>query len=96
LATEAAAALVQVAFEIDGVDRVEIHCGPDNVRSQAIPRKLGFTHEATLRRRFRIGDDQLRDTMIWSLFANSYAHSPASQAEIAAFDALGRRIVVRK
>jgi RimJ/RimL family protein N-acetyltransferase len=96
LATETAAALVQVAFEIDAMDRVEIHCGPDNVRSQSVPRKLGFAHEATLRRRFQIGEDQLRDTMIWSLFADDYAHSPAFQAEVAAFDALGRRIAAQR
>ena len=53
LATEASAALVKVAFEVDRVRRVEIHCDPRNVRSAAIPRKLGFTYEATLRQRTR-------------------------------------------
>ncbi len=49
LATEVAAALTRVAFEIDHVRRVEIHCAPDNVRSAAVPAKLGYRHEATLR-----------------------------------------------
>ena len=41
-ATEVSAALTKVAFEIDRVDRVEIRCDPENVRSAAIPAKLGF------------------------------------------------------
>lgn len=49
LATEAAAALTRVAFQAYDVNRAEIHCDPQNVRSAAVPRKLGFTHEATLR-----------------------------------------------
>jgi RimJ/RimL family protein N-acetyltransferase len=48
LATEAAAALTRVAFELCGVDRVEIRVDPANARSAAIPRRLGFAEEATL------------------------------------------------
>ena len=42
LATATAAALTEAAFQLDGVDRVEIHCDEANVRSAAIPRRLGF------------------------------------------------------
>jgi RimJ/RimL family protein N-acetyltransferase len=93
LATELTAALTKVAFEVDKVDRVEIHCGPANVRSTSVPKKLGFQHEATLRRRFVTFDGEPRDTMIWTLFAAEYPDSPASQAQIEAFDAAGRRIL---
>jgi RimJ/RimL family protein N-acetyltransferase len=91
LATEAAAALVRVAFEVHKVGRVEIHCEPANVRSAAIPKRLGFTLEATLRRRVR-PDGSERDSMIWSLFATDYGASVASQARVAAFDAAQRRL----
>ena len=37
LITESTAALTKVAFEVDGVRRVEIHCDPENIRSAAIP-----------------------------------------------------------
>jgi RimJ/RimL family protein N-acetyltransferase len=94
LATEVAAALTKVAFEIDGVNRVEIHCDPRNVRSAAIPRKLGFVHEATLRQRTVDAKGESRDTMIWTLLAHEYPTSPASSTEIEAFDAIGRRIDV--
>ena len=93
LATEAAGALTRVAFEVHGVDRVEIHNDPANMRSAAVPRKLGFTQEATLRRRTVATDGSPRDTMIWTLFASDYAASPAAQARLEAFDVIGKRIL---
>jgi RimJ/RimL family protein N-acetyltransferase len=92
-ATEVAAALTRVAFEVDEVRRVEIHCAPENVPSAAVPRKLGYTHDATLRRRLPEPDGTLRDTMIWSLFREEYPGSPAAALEVAAFDALDQRIL---
>lgn len=92
-ATEASAALTQVAFEVNGVDRVEIHCDPNNVRSAAVPRKLGFVQEAILRRRTRTADGTPRDAMIWTLLRDEYPGTPAAQAELEAFDALGKRLL---
>jgi ribosomal-protein-serine acetyltransferase len=43
LATAAAAALVQQAFRLPGVERVEIVHDELNVASGGVPRKLGFT-----------------------------------------------------
>jgi len=94
LATEVSAALTRVAFEVDQVERVEIHCARENVRSAAVPRKLGFTYEATLRRRSLANPGQApRDTMIWTLFADEYPASPAAAAQIEAFDAFGRKLI---
>ena len=92
-ATEAAAALTRVAFEVEGVERVEIHCDPHNTRSFAVPRKLGFTHDATLRRRTPTHEGVLRDSMIWSMLREELAGSPVAAAAIEAYDALGRRIL---
>jgi len=93
LATELSAALTRVAFEIDGVNRVEIHCDPGNVYSAAVPRKLGYTHEGTLRAR-SIGSDGLpSDLMIWTLFKEDYPNSPSASAQIEAYDAIGQRIL---
>jgi RimJ/RimL family protein N-acetyltransferase len=88
-ATEATAALTKVAFLIDRVARLEIHCDPNNVRSAAVPRKLGFCHEATLRHRSRTPDGQPRDTMVWTLLAHEYHTSSAAATEIEAFDVMG-------
>lgn len=92
-ATETAGALTKVAFEVDGVRRVEIHCMPSNVRSAAVPRKLGYRHEATLRQRLGAGDDQWKDDMVWSIFADEYRDSPAAELEIRAYDVLGSPIL---
>jgi RimJ/RimL family protein N-acetyltransferase len=87
LATEVSAALTRVAFEVDHVRRVEIHCDPSNLRSAAVPRKLGYVHEATLRQRLPLPTGQFRDVMIWSLLAADYPTTPAATATLQAFDA---------
>jgi RimJ/RimL family protein N-acetyltransferase len=93
LATELVAALTRVAFEVDAVRRVEIHCAPENVRSAAVPRKLGYVHEATLRARAARSDGTPRDTMIWTLLDGEYAASPAARRPAEAYDALGEQIL---
>ena len=87
LATEAAAALTRVALELCGVDRVEIRIDPANERSRAIPRRLGFTEEATLRRRLRYPEP--RDVIVYTLFAEDFPASPAAGVAIEAYDAGG-------
>ncbi len=42
-AVEMARGLTAAAFEVPGIDRVEIHHDKANVRSRAVPRALGFT-----------------------------------------------------
>ena len=59
----------------------------------AVPRKLGFCHEATLRHRTRTPAGQPRDTMVWTLLAHEYHTSPAAAAEIEAFDVMGRPLL---
>ena len=93
LATETSAALTKVAFEVNGVDRVEIHPDPKNVRSAAVPRKLGYVHEATLRQRTRNADGSPSDSMIWTLLRDEYPDSPAARAQIEAFDAVGNKLL---
>jgi RimJ/RimL family protein N-acetyltransferase len=92
-AIEVAAALTKVAFLVDRVNRVEIHCNPKNVRSAAIPRKLGFIHETTLQNRVIDVDGSMRDSMIWSMLTENFSSSPAADIEIKAFDAIGRQII---
>ena len=71
-ATEVAAALTRVGFEIEKLRRMGIHCDVDNVRSAAVPPKLGYTHEATLRRRLKSSDDRFHDEMVWTMLAEEY------------------------
>jgi RimJ/RimL family protein N-acetyltransferase len=92
-ATEATAALVRVAFEVDQVRRVEIRCDPANEASLRVPRKLGFVHEGTLRSQSRDERDNPRDTMVWGLIRSDYERTPCAKAEAAAFDAIGTRLL---
>jgi RimJ/RimL family protein N-acetyltransferase len=92
LVTETTAALVKVAFELIHLHRLEIHCDPRNEASAAIPRKLGFTHEGTLRSKTRFLDSW-SDSMVWGLLETEYPDSPSSKADIKAFDANRQQVL---
>jgi RimJ/RimL family protein N-acetyltransferase len=94
LGTETTAALTRVAFDVCGVDRVEIRVDPANDASLSIPRKLGFREEATLRRRLPPHEDGIpRDVTIFSLFRGELAATPVASTEIEAYDVVGDRIL---
>jgi RimJ/RimL family protein N-acetyltransferase len=93
LATESAAALTRAAFELTEIDRIEIRCDPANVRSRAIPRKLGYTEEVTLRRRSHHHHPEPRDVVVYSLFREDYPLSPATSVTLEAYDAAGTRVL---
>jgi RimJ/RimL family protein N-acetyltransferase len=90
--TESTAALTRVGFEVCGADRIEIRVDPANEASLGVPRKLGFTEEATLRRRLpgRAGGP-LRDVTLFTLFREDF--DPSLAPGLRAFDALGRQLV---
>ncbi|RPJ27242.1 MAG: N-acetyltransferase [Chloroflexi bacterium] len=92
LTTECTAALVKVAFELIYIHRLEIHCDPANLASAAIPRKLGFTHEGTLRAKTAFLE-RWSDSMVWGLLESEYPDSPSSKAEIKVFDANGQQVL---
>ena len=92
LATEFSAALTRVAMEVEQVSRVEIHMVVGNQRSANVPQKLGFVHEATVRRPHPDGGP-LFETMIWTMFADRYAGSPAASCAIEAYDFGGQRLL---
>jgi RimJ/RimL family protein N-acetyltransferase len=92
-ATEISAALTKVAFEIEHINRVEIHCEPSNIKSSAIPKKLGYLYEATLRNRTENIKGELIDSMIWSIVKDEYLKSPCAKAKVVAYDAFGSQII---
>jgi ribosomal-protein-serine acetyltransferase len=65
--TEATRLLTEFAARSLGANRVFIQCDARNTRSAAVPQRLGFTHEATLRNNLRAHDGPLRSTLIFSL-----------------------------
>lgn len=68
--TEAAGAIADFAFRELSALRVEIRCDAENVRSLAIPGKIGFRREARLRnhRRHHLSGE-LRDTLVFARVA---------------------------
>jgi RimJ/RimL family protein N-acetyltransferase len=90
---EAASALVKIAFGLQDVERLEIHCDIENTKSAAIPQKLGFTHEATIRRNEKKDDGSRKKSMIWVLFKEEYENSQLKGLKLEAFDAVQRKIL---
>lgn len=66
--TSAVRALVNHAFTVWALHRVEIDAAPDNVRSRAIPERLGFVQEGVRRDGERFGDSY-RDLVVYSMLA---------------------------
>jgi RimJ/RimL family protein N-acetyltransferase len=91
LGTEATAALTRTAFELTDVERIEIRCDPANEHSRAIPRKLGYVEEATLRRRLHY--PEVRDVVVYTLFRDDFPATPSAAASIEAYDAAGNRVL---
>jgi RimJ/RimL family protein N-acetyltransferase len=91
--TESTAALSRVGFEICDADRVEIRIDPENEASLGVPAKLGYSAEATLRRRLpaRSAGEPLRDVTIFTMFHEDY--DPSIAPSLRAFDASGHQIL---
>jgi RimJ/RimL family protein N-acetyltransferase len=89
--TDAAAAVARVAFEAMGITRVQATTDPANERSNALMRKLGFTHEATTR---HLEHGEVRGEWLWSVLATEWPATFAAEvaSEARAFDALGNRV----
>jgi RimJ/RimL family protein N-acetyltransferase len=92
LATEMVSAMVKTAFEFDKIKRLDLFCSPDNERSAAMARRLGFTLEGRLRDRQFAPHHLREDVLCFSLLASEYPLSPASRLPLQAFDFLGRRL----
>jgi RimJ/RimL family protein N-acetyltransferase len=94
LATEVAAVLARAGIEKCGLDRIDIQVDPENERSLGIPRKLGFTEEATLRRRLEPKEPggPRRDSILFTMLADELPISPCATYEYVAYDVLGREL----
>jgi ribosomal-protein-serine acetyltransferase len=64
-------ALVDFAFYEWELHRLEIHCAPENRRSRAIPERLGFREEATLREAELVGGRYL-DSVVYGLLEEEW------------------------
>lgn len=58
--------LIKVGKEYYNLQRIDIRCATNNTKSRAIPERLGFTHEGTLRRAEKVYD-QWYDHEVYAL-----------------------------
>ena len=90
-ATEATAALTRVGFELCDVGRIELRVDPANEASLAIPRKLGFVEEGTLRGVLHDshGPPQRSDAVVFALLRGEFERD----VQLKAFDAAAERVL---
>ena len=69
--TKAVAAMIDDAFKNLGMNRVEIHCASGNLRSRAIPARLGFTQDGVMREGGLL-NGKFVDKVIYSMLASEW------------------------
>jgi ribosomal-protein-serine acetyltransferase len=79
--TEVVRDLVTIGREYYGLQKIDIRCATGNRRSRAIPERLGFTHEGTLRRAERVYDQWL-DHEVYALLIE---HRKTEERQASAF-----------
>jgi ribosomal-protein-serine acetyltransferase len=70
--TRAVKKLVEYGFAELGLNRIEIRCAPANHKSRAIPERLGFAEEGTLRQAGFIHDNILVDLVVYGLLKDEW------------------------
>lgn len=73
--TRACRAMVDYAFGELRLNRVEIRCATGNVRSRAIPERLGFTSEGILRQVEWL-DDHFVNHVVYGMLASEWSSAP--------------------
>jgi RimJ/RimL family protein N-acetyltransferase len=69
-ATVAVSLVARWAFDALGVQRLELTTAPDNVASQRVAERVGFTREGVLRGLVATENDGRRDNVMFSLLAD--------------------------
>ncbi len=87
LVTEACAALTRVGFELCRAKRLVIRIEPGNEASLGVPPKLGYRAAGSER------STDGRELRVFTLTAADYAATPATEAEVHAYDARGSRLL---
>jgi ribosomal-protein-serine acetyltransferase len=74
--TRAVRVLTDHAFQEWKLNRVEIRAATNNLRSRAIPERLGFREEGVLREAERIGD-RYNDLVVYAMLASEWVQESA-------------------
>ena len=71
IVTRAVSAMIDDAFNNLGLNRVEIHCASENIRSRSIPERLGFRQDGVLRESSLLNDEFV-DKVVYSMLASEW------------------------
>jgi RimJ/RimL family protein N-acetyltransferase len=71
IATRAVKLLARWAFDELGIERLQLTCGPDNLASQRVAQRAGFTREGVLRSHLPF-KGQRRDTVVFGLLRKEF------------------------
>lgn len=71
LISRACEAMLRIAFDTLGMERVEIRCATGNHRSAAVPERLGFQFEGILRRSAKLHGEFV-DMRVYSILREEY------------------------
>ncbi len=69
--TKATKELLDIGFKDFSLNKIEIRCAEENLKSRAVPERLGFTYEATLRQCERLYSKFVNHA-IYSMLAIEY------------------------
>jgi ribosomal-protein-serine acetyltransferase len=69
--TRACRELINYAFHKLDLNRIEICCAPENLKSRAIPEKLGFKQEGTVRQTQRLYN-RFVDLVVYGMLASEW------------------------
>ena len=69
--TEACREIIRYGFMEFNLNRIELKCGTGNVKSKAIPERLGFTKEGILRQA-ELGNGNFQDLYLYSLLRQEW------------------------
>ena len=78
IVTAATAALVEFAFGVWKLNRIEIRAGTENAPSRRVPERLGFVQEGVIRDAERIGDRYV-DHVLYGILARDWDARPSAR-----------------
>ena len=70
--TEAARRVIRFAFDELKLEVLMIRTSETNIRSQRVIEKCGFTYEGTLRRAYRLYNNEIREVRCYSMLREEY------------------------
>lgn len=73
--TEAVKCIVRYAFEDLSVDLLSAFTTPQNIGSKLVLEKSGFTYEGTIKNGYKRYDDEIFDSVIYSISKADYYKS---------------------